>query len=261
MIKTKDYTKQNIIRGKMKKIIYTMILFAFSIFIVQPANAEGIAVIEGNLGPTVVLNTTPPPSFGPTVGNSGAHYNFPTVNDNNGKNGGTVRGGYGTYAVVDTNGSVTNIIVCELYCSNGTVGPGGETAVLQVPGKDWGLWFGPNTTTYDRNEKKFTAINPTIIETTSTNIDEQGNISVVTVSGKQVFTFYSENLFFSRGIKTDLSFDSKASISVTNNNTEFLNLENRKSEIEIKQIIQDSDLLLLNSKVETLISLLGSWVK
>ncbi len=245
----------------MKKIIYLISLFIFSVFAIPFANAEGTSVIDGNFGPQVVLNTTPPITFGSTVGNSGATFNFPTVNDNNGKNGGTVRGGYGTYAIVDANGSVTNIVVCDVFCANGTLGPNGETAVLQVPGKDWGVWFGPNTTIYDKNEKIFTATSQQT-ENTYTDIDSEGNVSSVIIKGQQVLTFYSENLFFSKGINSSWSSDSTSIVSVTNNNNaESLDLGNRKTKEEIRQLIKDSDLLLLNSKVDTLISLLGSWSK
>jgi hypothetical protein len=244
----------------MKKILYTLILFMFSIFIIQSASANGTSVIEGNFGPQVVLNTTPPATFGPTVGNHGANFNFPTVNDNNGNNGGTVRGGFGTYAIVDANGTVTNIVVCEVFCANGTFGPGGDTAVLQVPGETWGFWFGPNTTTYDKENKMFTATRPTVVE--SIDVDSEGNVSSVIIEGKENATFYSENLFFSNGINRGLSLDSTALVSVTNNGTEeSLNLGNRKTEQEARQLIQDSNLLLLNSKVQTLISMLESWIK
>jgi len=246
----------------MKKILSTLILFIFSIFTIQSASANGTSIIEGNLGPQVVLNTTPPANFGPTVGNSGANFNFPTVNDNNGNNGGTVRGGFGTYAIVDANGSVTNIVVCEIFCANGTFGPNGDIAVLQVPGKDWGVWLGPKTTTYDKDEKMFTATSPLVVENIYTDTDSEGNISSVIITGKETLTFYSENLFFSNGINKSLSLDSTAIISVNNGNTEeSLNLGNRKNEEETRQLIQDSNLLLLNSKVQVLISLLGSWVK
>ena len=244
----------------MKRILYMLTLFIFSIFTIQSASASGTSIIEGNLGPQVVLNTTPPVEFGPTVGNAGANFNFPTVNDNNGSSGGTVRGGYGTYAIVNANGEVINIVVCDIYCANGTFGPGGDTAVLQVPGETWGFWFGPNTTTYDKETKIFTATKPIVVE--NTDIDSEGNVSSVIITGKENVKFYSENLFFSNGIDRGLSLDSTAVVSVINNGTEeSLNLGNRKTQEETRQLIQDSNLLLLNSKVQVLISLLESWVK
>ena len=229
----------------MKKITYGFTVLLFSIFVSQPANAN-FEVVMGPLGPQVVTNFAPPASFGPTVG---------------GSNGGTVGGVGGSYAIVDSGGNVTNTVVCHSYCANGTFGPGGNTAVLQVPNSNVGVWFGPNTTTYDRETKTFTAIDPTpqIIEATEED-------SSVTISGNKVLTFVSGNIFVGNGalvgIQEGWSLDSTASVSVTEQDTkESLNLGNRKTNQEVRKLIEDSNLLLLNKRVEVLIGLLGSWVK
>jgi hypothetical protein len=246
----------------MKKIVYILNVLIFSIFTIQTANATGTGTIMGNLGLEQVLDTSPPPEWGPSVGNPGSSYNFPTVNSNNGNTGGTVNGGYGTYAIVDSNGKVLNIVVCDVFCSNGTFGPGGDTAVLQVPGKEWGIWFGSETTLYNKETKTFTATSPIIINTSKTEEDSEGNKSIVVFTGKEILTFNSGNLFFTNGISRNIDLNSTATVSVTNgSNSESLFLGNQKTNEEVIQLIQDSNLLLLNSKVQTLISLLGTWIK
>jgi len=229
----------------MKKITYALTVLLFSVFITQSANAN-FEVVMGPLGPEVITNFNPPANFGPTVG---------------GANGGTVGGVGGSYAIVDTNGNVTNTIVCHSFCANGTFGPGGDTAVLQIPNSNAGVWFGPGTTTYDRETKTFTAVDPIpqVIETVNGD-------SSVTIFGNKVITFVSGNIFVSNGtlsgIQEGWNSNSTASVSVTEENTkESLDLGNRKTNQEVRKLIKDSNLLLLNKRVEVLIGLLGSWVK
>ena len=230
----------------MRKIIYGFTVLLFSVFISQPASANFEVVAGGPLGPQVVSNFGAPANFGPQVG---------------GSNGGTVGGGGGSYGIVDSNGGVTNIVVCHSFCANGTFGPGGDTVALQVPNSDVGIWFGPNTTTYDRETKIFTATDPSSVEITTT--DEN---SSVTISGNKVLTFVSGNIFVVNGkligVTEGWSLSSVATVSVTENNvSESLFLGNRKTSQEVQKLIDDSNLLLLSSKVQTLTSLLGSWVK
>ena len=229
----------------MKKINYVLTVLLFSIFTIQPANAN-LEIVMGPLGPQVVTNFAPPASFGPTVG---------------GHTGGTVGSVGGSYAIVDPNGGVSNIIVCHSYCANGTFGPGGDTAALQIPNSNVGLWFGPGTTTYDRESKTFTAIDPTPIETKVKEGD-----SSVTITGNRVLTFVSGNIFLSNekyvGVQESWTSNSTANVSATENNVkESLDLGNRKTNQEVRNLIEDSNLLLLNERVEVLIELLGSWVK
>lgn len=230
----------------MKKINYVFTVLLFSVFISQPANAN-MEVVMGPLGPQVVTNFAPPASFGPTVG---------------GHNGGSPNVIGGSFAVVSPEGQVTNIVVCHSFCANGTFGPGGDTAVLQIPNNNSGVWFGPGTTTYDRETKTFTAINPISEEITETDGDSSAKIF-----GNRVLTFTSGNLFVDsigklNGYTESWTNDSIAVVSTTENSiTESLNLQTRKNSQEIRNLIEDSNLLLLNNKVDILISLLDSWVK
>jgi hypothetical protein len=229
----------------MKKITYALTVLLFSVFIIQPANA-GLEVVMGLGGPEVINNFAPPANFGPTVG---------------GSNGGTVGGVGGSYAIVDSNGTVTNTVVCHSFCANGTFGPGGDTVALQVPNSNAGIWFGPGTTTYDRETKTFTAIDPN-----PTEIKIKDGDSSVIISGNRVLTFVSGNIFVNNeslvGIQESWTLNSTANVSVTENNSkESLDLGNRKTNQEVRSLIEDSSLLLLNKRVEVLINLLNSWIK
>jgi hypothetical protein len=225
----------------MKKIIYVLTSLVFSVFIIQPANAN-LEVVMGPLGPQVVTNFAPPANFGPTVG--GHNGASPTVTG-------------GSFAIVSPEGSVTNIVVCHSFCSNGTFGPGGDTAVLQIPNNNIGIWFGPGTTTYDKENKTFTAVDPVAREITNTSGD-----SSATIFGNKVLTFVSGNIFVDNGQLTGIteswSLDSTADVSVTDNEqSESFNLGTRKNIEEVQQIKNYSRLLLLNNKIQTLLSLLN----
>ena len=58
----------------------------------------------------------------------------------------------------------------------------------------------------------------------------------------------------SNGTKSVVSTD-------TQNQTESISFDERKTSQEIQDSVTNSNLLLLNSKIQTLISLLGSWIK
>jgi len=221
----------------MKKIIYGLTILLFSVFINQPANA-GMSV--GQMVGSGVVEAPQAPSFAPSTG-------VPTN---------------GSFAVVDSNGSVTNTVVCGSYCANGTFGPGGDMAVLQIPNSDSGIWFGPRTTTYDKESKTFTATNPT-----SEEIETIDGDSSTKIFGNRTLTFVSGNVFIDssgspQGIATGWSENSLASVSVTSNNIkESLDLGNKKTSQQVRDLIQNSNLLLLNDRVQVLINLLGNWVK
>lgn len=219
MIKTKGHTKQNIIRGKMKKIsIFSLFVSMFLVINLSSAKADP------------------------------------------------------TYAVLDSNGNVTNVIVCGSACAGGTFG--GQTVVPQVAADPvtganrGGFWQGPGTTTYDSNSGTFTMIDNRVIERTASE-NENGEIitSTATVYGGAVTQFkYTDtigsNLFTRSGFVYSFSEETDAKISVNlNEDTESLSFDRRKTKDQVEQLVQDSGLLLLNSKVQTLISLLGNWVK
>jgi hypothetical protein len=177
-----------------------------------------------------------------------------------------------TYALVDANGNVTNIIVCGNACAGGEWA--GQKAVLQVAADPvtsenrGGFWHGPGTTTYDSNSGVFTMVDPTI--TINSFVQEETGQTVTssaTINGGATTQFkYSDtvgnNLFTRGGFSYGYLENTSSIISVNKNNiTESLDFNNRQTEIEIQEFIQNSALTLLNSKVQILISLLGGWVK
>ena len=239
-----------------------------------------------------------------------------------------------TYAVLDANGNVTNIIVCGSACASGEFG--GNKVVLQVAADPvtgenrGGFWQGPGTTTYNESNGAFTVTHePTqisvsnidVVENTSIidTYDVQENITSVIInqdetetrtvitrswtieeenktkitssavvngqSSSYSFTYndtIGSNLFNQNNFR-NWSDNSNAVISVnkdetqtiskisngtksvvstdTQNQTESISFDERKTSQEIQDSVTNSNLLLLNSKIQTLISLLGSWVK
>jgi hypothetical protein len=233
-----------------------------------------------------------------------------------------------TYAVLDSNGNVTNIIVCGNACASGEFA--GNKVVLQiaadtVTGENrGGIWNGEGTTTYSENNNTFTVMpssgqlveytNNSIETTLSTtplateiitNTNENGvevetvaNIEkrdiVKTTSSINIFgelTSFSftyedtigSNLFTKHKFVRNWSNNSQSTIfvdvekntttakvingvdnvlsQVKENNIESMSFDNKKTTQEIQDSIINSNLYLLNSKIQTLISLLGSWVK
>ena len=177
-----------------------------------------------------------------------------------------------TYAVLDANGNVTNIIVCGSACAGGTFA--GQQVVLQVAADPvtgenrGGFWQGPGTTTYDSNSGTFTMTESKTV-TNSLTEEEDGTevTSSTTINGGATTQFkyndtIGDNLFTRGGFVQGWTENSSATISVNKNNTtESIGFDSRKTENQIQQSVQDSGLALLNSKVQVLISLLGSWVK
>jgi hypothetical protein len=177
-----------------------------------------------------------------------------------------------TYAVLDANGNVTNIIVCGSACASGEFG--GNKVVLQVAADPvtgenrGGFWYGPGTTTYDSNSGTFTMVDKGEVTNSSVATDTDSTItSSATIYGGNATTFKYEDTIGTK-LETRENFNQEylentsATISVNKDNiTESLDFNNRKTAIEIQQSVENSNLVLLNSKIQKLISLLGSWVK
>ena len=177
-----------------------------------------------------------------------------------------------TYAVLDGNGNVTNIIVCGSACAGGTFA--GQTVVPQVAADPvtgenrGGFWKGPGTTTYDSNSGTFTMTdNRTVVNSFSEEENGETVTSSATIFGGATTQFkYSDtvgdNLFTRLGFSYGYKEETPASVSVNKNNiTESLDFGSRKTGAQVQESIQNSGLTLLNSKVQVLISLLGGWVK
>jgi hypothetical protein len=239
-----------------------------------------------------------------------------------------------TYAVLDANGNVTNIIVCGSACASGEFG--GNKVVLQVAADPvtganrGGIWQGPGTTTYNENTGAFTVThqptetsvsktdvveNTSLVDaydvqesTTSLTVNEDGTETTRVVtrnwtieeenktkttssaivngqSSSYSFTYndtIGSNLFNENNFRnwsdnssvvisvnkdetqtiSKISNGTKSVVSTdTQNETESISFDERKTSQEIQNSVTNSNLSLLNSKIQTLISLLGSWVK
>jgi hypothetical protein len=175
-----------------------------------------------------------------------------------------------TYAVLDANGNVTNIIVCGSACAGGTFA--GQTVVPQVAAgpsgeNRGGFWQGPGTTTYDHNTGVFTMVDSTVVTNSLTEEDVTQVTSSATINGGATTQFtYNDtignNLFTRGGFVYGYLENTSATISVNKDNvTESLGFDSRKTTNQIQEFVENSGLALLNSKVQVLISLLGSWVK
>ena len=88
-----------------------------------------------------------------------------------------------TYAVLDTNGNVTNIIVCGSACASGEFG--GNKVVLQVAADPvtganrGGIWQGPGTTTYDPGSSAFTVTDSAPSTSSNTNVNIENKSTTI----------------------------------------------------------------------------------
>jgi len=183
-----------------------------------------------------------------------------------------------TYAMLDSNGNVTNIIVCGSACSGGTFA--GQKVVLQVASDPvtnanvGGVWYGPGTTNYNNQTGVFTVIQPQSSIVVSTQIEltddgEQIISNAETVSNAVSFT-YQDTIKDPHNITYSRSFadNSPATISVTRKlanleiaESESMTFSSRKTTDEIMLESFSSQMSLINSKIQALIKLLGGWVK
>jgi len=177
-----------------------------------------------------------------------------------------------TYAVIDSSGNVTNIIVCGSACAGGTFA--GQTVVPQVAADPTtganrgGLWYGPGTTTYDSNSGTFTMVDNSIVSKSETEIIDGKNItsSVIISGGKQISFKYSDtigtSLFTQSNFIVTYAENTPAMLSVTTeDSTESISFGSRKTQEEIVNASVSNNLMLINSRVDTLVRLLGEWVK
>lgn len=178
----------------------------------------------------------------------------------------------GTYAVLDANGNVTNIIVCGSACSGGEFG--GSKVVPQVAADPvtganrGGIWYGPGTTTYDAATETFTVVNNSTVINSITE-EENGitTTSTVTIYGGKEISFkfndtIGNQLYTQTNFVVRYRENTAADLSVTSQGiTESLSFNGRKSKDEIVAASVENNLTLINSKIDTLVSLLGNWVK
>ena len=179
-----------------------------------------------------------------------------------------------TYAVLDANGNVTNIIVCGSACAGGTFA--GQTVVPQIAAgpngeNRGGLWGGPGTTTYDSNTGVFTAqiAAPIFSNHVDVEYDELMNktetkLETVVYGSTQTIKYEDTlNSTVSSATKyLEPKENTKSKISVSKNQyEESIIFDNRKNSTEISQQVVIQNMSLIIAKINKLILLLGNWVK
>ena len=170
----------------------------------------------------------------------------------------------GTWAVVDNSGTVRNIIVCQpSVCGRGGT-LGGEIngdRLVQQTRTLAGQTTSPGHTVTENNGTFTVDISvPTRSETVTDS--ETNTQTVITVNRKETFTFNvdsSENPLLVNNAQADVRAEETSNNVVTKIETNIFT--NRLSSDEIKQELEDKNLLLLVNKINILLSLLGNWVK
>ena len=186
-----------------------------------------------------------------------------------------------TYAVLDNAGIVKNIIVCQpSFCGSGKL-PDGTTVVPQVaansegqnqggifnsagtPGKD--VVYQPNGTFTVNNE---VVVNKVDVVTNTTNTETSTVTATISSGNASTFSYedtigksLSEISFNTLPLANNTSATVSAT-DVTSNSTrtESTVFEERKTALEVSSILVQRNLSLLQSKIDRLLILLGSWL-
>jgi hypothetical protein len=185
----------------------------------------------------------------------------------------------GTWAMLDNQGVVTNVIVCQAsVCGGGTWA--GQTVVPQVApnpvthdttGQGSYIGNAENNSSVVYSEGTFTiyentTINKSIVEN---NNDVTTTSEVFIPVSVKSFTYEDtveksyghvemNPVVFNENIETVVKV---TETNLINTITESSSFYERKTIQEIEEVFVDNNLNLLLSKIQTLISLLGSWVK
>ena len=173
-----------------------------------------------------------------------------------------------TYAVIDSNGSVKNIIVCSsAVCGGGTFG--GDKVVPQVSGANGGFMTDPNGQgiTVTESSGTFTISDSRPTTTVEEIITENGReISSVTVSGS-VSTFrFEDTLGGIRLTPQEPSDNTSATLSQENiengvSTKQEITFTERKTQDQMLVEMVRQQTALIIQKIETMTRLLNKWVK
>lgn len=193
--------------------------------------------------------------------------------------------GAGVWAVVDSSGTVTNVIVCtQAVCGSGTFG--GERVVPQIAAnpitndaQGQGSFIGNESAGIMVTESNgvFTVhenvrINSSDIEVT---VDDKTKITTTTISEVSIpvtsrsFSYndtigktYSEiklkNESYDDNKPTNLSVTKKTAKTFS---SQSISISGRKTASELDIIFVQNEMNLLRSKINSLIKMLGGWVK
>jgi len=176
-----------------------------------------------------------------------------------------------TYAVLDSSGNVTNIIVCGSACAGGSFG--GQTVVPQVAADPvtgqnrGGFWQGPDTTTYDSDTKNFIVNDPTPVINSETVLDSNGDsIELSTTVYGSAYSFNYEDTkksdMYSSFKPTAPKDNTAATISAKNKNlSQSLSFIKRATANEIKDSALRSSYNLVVNNLNRILALLGNWTK
>ena len=175
-----------------------------------------------------------------------------------------------TYAVLDENNNVTNIIICGAACENGTLG--GQKVVLQVAADPvtgenrGGYWNGPGTATYSQ-DGTFTVNRNIPITRSEIDYDENNNIvtTSATVNGS-AYTFKYEDTLGDNLLNVEKEIEPKSNVGaqisvITIDSYESLSFDERKSFSEISIEATMKNVRSILAKINKLRELLGIWVK
>jgi hypothetical protein len=173
-----------------------------------------------------------------------------------------------TYAVIDSNGSVKNIIVCSAaVCGGGMLG--GDRVVAQVSGANGGFMTDPTGQgiTVTESNGTFTISDPRASTATIENMNQDSReISSVTVSNSvSTFTF-ADTVNGIRLTPQAPAENTSAKLSQENidngvSTKQEIIFSERKTqdEITIEVVRQQANLIL--AKIDTFIRMLNKWVK
>ena len=180
-----------------------------------------------------------------------------------------------TYAVLDANGNVTNIIVCGSACASGEFG--GNQVVLQVAADPvtgenrGGVWGGPGTTTYDSGTGVFTAQIDAPVFNSHVDVEYDELMNKTETKLETIVYGSTQTIKYEDTLNSTVSSatkniapkeNTKSKISVSKNQDEqSITFDNRKNNTEILQQVVIQNMSLITEKINKLIALLGNWVK
>jgi hypothetical protein len=177
-----------------------------------------------------------------------------------------------TYAVLDNTNKVENVIVCQTsVCGSETFA--NKPVVLQVladpeTGKNQNAFIGTteNPITYDSQTRLFNQGSESFPAPAVTRQEVVDSTTLTVTINSQVVTFGPDN--YENGVMTfnpKIDANTSATVSateVTSNSTktESTILQERKTALEVSSILEQRNLSLLQSKINRLLILLGSWL-
>jgi hypothetical protein len=186
-----------------------------------------------------------------------------------------------TYAVLDSSGVVTNVIVCQpSFCGSGVL-PNGNRVVPQVAANSQGENQG-GIYNHDKTPGKdvvysggsFTINNEVVVNkvdvVTNTTNTETSTVSVSISEGNQLGFSYEDTIgktlgqveFTTLPLKDNVSATVSASeVTTTSTRTESTIFTERKTAQEVSSILIERNLALLQSTIDRLLILLDKWVK